>query len=132
MPPQFLDLPEHLRPDLVLVPEHVGVHQHEVVAPVQDLAHHVVEGRVDLDAQDGPGVVAQARRQAAVNGLEDQGFTALSPLYGPVRPQVLAGEAQVAAALRPQVAAFREKQAPAALNRPVERKKDKDDHDLSL
>jgi hypothetical protein len=41
-----------------------------------------------------------------VNGLEDEGFTAVSPLYRPVRPQVLAGEAQLAATLRPHVAAF--------------------------
>jgi len=33
---------------------------------------------------------------------------------------------------RPQIAAFKEKDAPAALDRPAERKKDKDDHDLSL
>ena len=38
--------------------------------------------------------------------LETSGFNALSPLYGPVRPQVLAGESQVASALAPGVAAF--------------------------
>ncbi len=38
--------------------------------------------------------------------LENQGYDAISSLYAPARPQVLAGEAQLAAALRPGVAAF--------------------------
>ena len=42
----------------------------------------------------------------ALRPLENQGFDALSPLYGPVRPQVLEGEAQLASALQPLVATF--------------------------
>lgn len=41
-----------------------------------------------------------------VNSLEEQGFNALSPLYGPVRPQVLDGEAQLASLIAPGVEAF--------------------------
>lgn len=39
-----------------------------------------------------------------VNSLEEAGFDALAPLYGPVRPQILAGEAQAAAAINPLMA----------------------------
>jgi len=38
-----------------------------------------------------------------VNQLETAGFDALAPLYAPVRPQILAGEAQAAAGLSPLV-----------------------------
>lgn len=38
--------------------------------------------------------------------LETSGFDALSALYTPVRPQVLAGEEQLAAAIAPQVETF--------------------------
>lgn len=41
-----------------------------------------------------------------VNSLEEQGFNTLSPLYSPVRPQVLAGEAQLASLIAPGVEAF--------------------------
>ncbi|HVT75982.1 MAG TPA: hypothetical protein VHD87_03050 [Acidimicrobiales bacterium] len=41
-----------------------------------------------------------------VHPLEQSGFDALAPVYGPHRDQVLAGEAQVASALEPGVAAF--------------------------
>jgi hypothetical protein len=41
-----------------------------------------------------------------VRPLEQAGYDALSPLYAPYRPQVLAGEASVAGALQPGVAAF--------------------------
>lgn len=41
-----------------------------------------------------------------VNSLEEQGFKTLSPLYGPVRPQVLDGEAQLASLIAPGVEAF--------------------------
>jgi len=39
-----------------------------------------------------------------LNSLEEAGFDALAPLYGPVRPQILAGEAQAAAAINPLMA----------------------------
>lgn len=42
----------------------------------------------------------------AANALENAGYNALKPLYEPVRPQVLAGEAQLAETLAPGVAAF--------------------------
>ncbi len=38
--------------------------------------------------------------------LETQGYSTIAPLYEPVRPQVLAGEEQLAAAIAPQVATF--------------------------
>ena len=38
--------------------------------------------------------------------LETQGYATLAPLYEPVRPQVLAGEAQFAATVAPQVETF--------------------------
>src|SRR4051812_47446967 len=41
-----------------------------------------------------------------VHPLEQSGFDAVSPLYGPYRQQVLAGEAGVAGALQPGAAAF--------------------------
>src|SRR5262249_26605323 len=62
---QLIDLGEDLRPNLILVLQNVGVQQGEVVAAVQEFAHHLVKGRVDLDAEDGAGQVAQARGQAA-------------------------------------------------------------------
>lgn len=43
---------------------------------------------------------------SVVRPLENQGYEAISPLYAPTRPQVLAGEAQLAASIRPGVAAF--------------------------
>jgi len=41
-----------------------------------------------------------------VHPLEQQGFDAMSPLYGPYRQQFLDGEASLAAAMQPGVAAF--------------------------
>ncbi|HZQ86603.1 MAG TPA: hypothetical protein VFA83_17280 [Acidimicrobiales bacterium] len=41
-----------------------------------------------------------------VHPLEQQGFDAMSPLYGPYRQQFLDGEASVAGALQPGVTAF--------------------------
>jgi hypothetical protein len=41
-----------------------------------------------------------------VHPVEQAGFDALSPLYGPYRQQVLAGEASVASALQPGAAAL--------------------------
>jgi hypothetical protein len=41
-----------------------------------------------------------------VHPLEQSGYDALSPLYGPYRQQFLAAESQAASALRPGVAAF--------------------------
>ncbi len=38
-----------------------------------------------------------------VNALEQSGYDAFAPFYGEIRPQVLAGEAQAAATLRPVV-----------------------------
>ena len=60
----------------------------------------LIEGGNQLDALPVDTLVNVLRP------LETSGFTALSPLYGPVRPQVLAGESQVATALEPGVAAF--------------------------
>lgn len=41
-----------------------------------------------------------------VHPLETSGYATIAPLYEPVRPQVLAGEAEFAAAVAPQVEAF--------------------------
>ena len=41
-----------------------------------------------------------------VNGLEEQGFNTIAPFYGPVRPQFLSAEAQLASLIAPGVAAF--------------------------
>jgi hypothetical protein len=62
----------------------------------------VIAGGQQLDAH-------AAEMDAAVqvvHPLEQAGFDALNPLYGPYREQFLAGEAAVAGALEPGVAAF--------------------------
>ena len=53
---------------------------------------------------DNPEVTAAAYDVA--HPLETQGYATLAPLYEPVRPQVLAGEAQFAATVAPQVETF--------------------------
>ena len=41
-----------------------------------------------------------------VRRLEEQGFNTIAPFYGPVRPQFLSAEAQLASLIAPGVAAF--------------------------
>jgi hypothetical protein len=53
---------------------------------------------------DNPELTAAA--YDALHPLETSGYATLAPLYEPVRPQVLAGEAQLASALAPQVSTF--------------------------
>lgn len=62
----------------------------------------IVSGGKQLDAH-----AAQMNTVVGVvHPLEQQGFDALSPLYGPYRQQFLAGEASVASAMAPGAAAF--------------------------
>jgi hypothetical protein len=60
----------------------------------------IIEGGKQLDALPLDALVSILRP------LENAGYDAINPLYGPVRPQVLAGESQVASAIEPGVAAF--------------------------
>jgi hypothetical protein len=62
----------------------------------------IVSGGKQLDAHaDQMNTVV-----GVVHPLEQQGFDAISPLYGPYRQQFLAGEASVASAMAPGAAAF--------------------------
>jgi hypothetical protein len=62
----------------------------------------IVEGGKQLDANaDQMNALV-----GVVHPLEQQGFDAVSPLYGPYRQQFLAGEASVASAMAPGAAAF--------------------------
>jgi hypothetical protein len=60
----------------------------------------IIAGGKQLDSLPVDQVVSVLRP------LENQGYDAIAPLYAPVRPQVLAGESQLAAVLQPGVAAF--------------------------
>ena len=62
----------------------------------------IVAGGQQLDANAGQ----MNALVGVVHPLEQQGFDAMSPLYGPYRQQFLDGEAAVAGALQPGVAAF--------------------------
>lgn len=62
----------------------------------------IIAGGQQLDA-NASGVNAIV---SVVHPLEQAGFDALSPLYGPYREQVLAGETTLANTLQPGVAAF--------------------------
>ena len=62
----------------------------------------IVEGGKQLDAHpDEMNALV-----GVVHPLEQNGFDAMSPLYGPYRQQFLDGEASLAGALQPGVAAF--------------------------
>ena len=74
-PAQVLEQEQHLRIELVLVLEDVGVQQADVVALALDgLLGHAGERRVDLDAQHGPGLLHQPHGHAAgaAAHLQDQ------------------------------------------------------------
>ena len=60
----------------------------------------LIAGGNQLDSMPVDQVVSVTRP------LENQGYDAISSFYAPVRPQVLGGEAQLAATLQPGVAAF--------------------------
>ena len=60
----------------------------------------IIEGGRQLETLPIDAVVSVLRP------LENAGYDAISPVYGPLRPQVLAGESQLAAAIEPGVAAF--------------------------
>lgn len=62
----------------------------------------IVAGGKQLDAH----AAEMGALVGVVHPLEQQGFDAMSPLYGPYRQQFLDGEASVAGALQPGVAAF--------------------------
>lgn len=62
----------------------------------------IVSGGKQLDAH----AAEMNSLVGVVHPVEQQGFDALSPLYGPYRQQFLAGEAGVASAMAPGAAAF--------------------------